>query len=399
MSARGLFIALLLAVGLVLALSPAPAPACPFCGMQGQTLTREVAQAQFVVFGTLSNPKLSNAADALSEGSTDMTIEEVVKSHPYLKDKKQIVLPKYVPVDREREIKWVIFCDFFKDRVDPYRGLPTKNKDLAVYLKGAMALDEKDIGKRLAFFFNYLDHADVEISTDAYKEFANADYKDVLKMLDVGDREAYRNKIIKWLRDPETPAYRYGLYGYLLGKVGKEDDAQVFHDLVDPKRKLGTGIDGLLAGHVSLQPKKGWQEVLRILGNPSEDFNRRYSALRTVRFLWEFSPDLIKPSDLVAAVKLLLDQGDIADLGIEDLRKWKQWQLADEILALYGKESHNVPIIQRAIIRFTLSCPPENKKAADFVARQRKEDPERVKDIEELLRLETPPPKPAEEKK
>src|SRR5262245_47036519 len=117
MTARGLFVAALLSAGLVLILPPAPSPACPFCSMQGQTLTKEVNTAQFVVFGTLSNPKLPADADAITGGTTDMTIEEVVKAHEFLKGKKELVLPKYVPVDREREIKWVIFCDFFRDKL------------------------------------------------------------------------------------------------------------------------------------------------------------------------------------------------------------------------------------------------------------------------------------------
>jgi hypothetical protein len=372
------------------------AACCPFCSGQGQTLTKEVNTASFVVLGSLSNARLSSNVDDIGGGTTDLTIEEVVKAHPFLKDKKQIVLPKYVPVDPERPIKFLVFCDFFRDKIDPYRGIPSKDKDLAIYLKGAVELDEKNTPKRLAFFFGYLDHADLEISTDAYKEFANADYADVIKMVEGGDKKAFREKLIKWLRDANTPAYRYGLYGYLLGCVGGQEDVQIYHELIDPKRGVASGLDGLLAGYVSLQPKEGWEYVRKTLSDPSADFNRRYSALRTARFFWEYRPDLIKHGQVVEAVALLLDQGDIADLAIEDLRKWKQVQLADKILGLYGRESHNVPIIHRAILRFALNCPPENKKAADFVAAQRKLDPDRVKDVEELLRLEVPPPKPPE---
>src|SRR5262245_39856113 len=81
MTSRGLLVAVLLAVGVLvtLALSPAPAASCPFCNAQGLTLSNEISQAQFVVFGTLSNPKLPADADAISGGTTDLTIEEVVK--------------------------------------------------------------------------------------------------------------------------------------------------------------------------------------------------------------------------------------------------------------------------------------------------------------------------------
>ena len=48
---------LLAAVGLLIAFA-AIAMACPFCSMQGQTLTGDVNQASMVVYGTLANAKL-----------------------------------------------------------------------------------------------------------------------------------------------------------------------------------------------------------------------------------------------------------------------------------------------------------------------------------------------------
>jgi hypothetical protein len=114
-----------------------------------------------------------------------------------------------------------------------------------------------------------------------------------------------------------------------------------------------------------------------------------------VRFFWEYRPDLIPKKDLLAAYDLLLDQKDIADIAIEDLRKWKQWGKADRILALYGKDSHNIPIVRRAILRYALSCQDEVPAAKAFVEEQRKLDPKRVKDAEELLKWDDPKPAPA----
>jgi hypothetical protein len=42
-------------------------------------------------------------------------------------------------------------------------------------------------------------------------------------------------------------------------------------------------------------------------------------------------------------------------------------------------------------MRYALSC-PNNEKAAELVRQQRKKDPEWVKDVEELLKLDTPSP-------
>ena len=114
----------------------------------------------------------------------------------------------------------------------------------------------------------------------------------------------------------------------------------------------------------------------------------RYAALRAVRFFWENRTDVIDKKEVVAAAALLLEQADIADLAIEDLRKWQQWQCADQIIALRHKPAFNAPIIGRAILRYALSC-PKNDQARQFIEEMRKKDPETVKDAEELLKLET----------
>ena len=55
MTVRRLILPALLA-GLLFAVAPA-ATACPFCSATGTTLTGEVAQADMIVYGTLSNAK------------------------------------------------------------------------------------------------------------------------------------------------------------------------------------------------------------------------------------------------------------------------------------------------------------------------------------------------------
>src|SRR5256885_9060273 len=57
-----------------------------------------------------------------------------------------------------------------------------------------------------------------------------------------------------------------------------------------------------------------------------------------------------------------LDQPDIVDLAVEDLRKWEQWDLAPKVLALFDKPSHEASIIQRSIIKFALSARSEERR-------------------------------------
>ncbi len=380
-----------------------PAAACPFCSMQGQTLTGEVNQASMVLFGTLTNAQLG----AGGAGTTDFRVEAVVKNNPILGGKKVVTLPRYVPTDNNQN-KYLMFCDVYKGKIDPYRGVPVKGvSDIVKYLQGALAVKDKDISTRLRFFFDYLDNADLEIANDSYKEFGNASYADYAGMA----HKLPADRIAKWLQDPDTPSFRFGLYASMLGHCGTAKHARLLRHMLEEglkkdgakaeapsPRRITSGLDGVLAGYTMLAPKEGWAYVQGLLKDASQEFMVRYAALRAVRFFWDNRPDLIAKKDLVAGACLLLDQGDIADLAIEDLRKWGSWDVSDRVLGLYGKKSHDVPVVRRSILRYALSCP--KSQASAFVEEQRKKDPEMVKDVEELLKLENtaPAPKPVASK-
>ena len=109
---------------------------------------------------------------------------------------------------------------------------------------------------RLRYFFKHFDSADWAISGDAFQEFSNADYKDVR----VAAAKMDPDQIIKMLKDPNTSIARYGLLGLLIGHCGKGDThGKALRDFIDdPKVKQATGLDGLLAGYVLLDPKAGW---------------------------------------------------------------------------------------------------------------------------------------------
>lgn len=371
---------------------------CPFCPAQGRTLSAEVDQANLIVFGTLMNAKRD--PNEFGKGTTDLQLDLIVKDHEFLKGKKVITLPRYVPPDPKNPRKFLVFCEIYKGELDPYRGeAVSADSKIAEYLKGAIAVRNKDAHTKLKYFFQYLDSAEQDISQDAYAEFAIADYKDVSAVAAKLPPETF----VKWLKDPNTPPSRFGLYGYMLGLCGnaKEHAPLLREMLEDPKRKYSSGLDGMLYGYVLLDPKAGWKYLVSLIGDESSEFLTRYAVLRTLRVVWENKTDTIKPEAIMDAMQMLLTQGDIADLPIEDLRRWTRWEMTDKVLELYGQKSHNIPIVKRSIIRFAL-CVPNNPKAAEFIKQRRAEDPERVKDIENLLELEkpvVPEPKKVEPKK
>jgi hypothetical protein len=381
-----LFLAL---AGLVCAAFPSlGASACPFCMEQrGPTLIGDFKQASMVLFGKFTNPRLDKDGN-FEGGSTDFMIEDKLKDDRDIVGKKKVItLPRYVPKSKS---KFLIFCDEYKGKIDPYRGVEVLGgNDIVKYLKGAKEVQDKAIGDRLRYCFDYLDNPELEIALDAYREFAVADYKDYRDMA----KKLPPDKIAGWLKDAKTPPFRYGLYASLLGHCGKDKHAQLLREMLDNKEKRsGSGVDGMLFAYVLLKPKEGWVYVRdQILAKPKEEFQLRYAGLRTIRNFWETRPDVVPKKDIIGGLYLLLDQSDVADFAIEDLRKWKVWEATDKVLQLAKKESHNVAVIRRAILRFALSA-PKNPKVAAYIQAERKRDKEYVNDVEELLKLETETP-------
>jgi hypothetical protein len=375
--------------------APNSVSACPFCTVSGTTLVSEVAQADFILYGSLSNPQRDpDDPTGFGKGTTDLTIEKVIKSNDIVKDKKKITIPKYLPPEPGgKEYKYLIYFNIVNGQIDPYRGeaFPADSK-LPDYLTGAIDVRAKDSATRLRYFFDYLESPDITISSDAYGEFAMADYKEIREVASKLPAEL----ILKWLKDPNTRGSRFGLYGLILGHSGKAADAKAIRDLLDDKdRSYTSGLDGVVTGYIMLNPKDGWEYLNGLIKDSSKDFPIKYAALKTVRFFWEYRPDVIPTSQVLEAMKLLVDNPDIADMPIEDLRKWKVWEFTPLVLSYSNRESHNsTPIINRAILKFAIaaaSLDPKNTSATEFVKAARAKDPKRVEFLEELLKEELKP--------
>ena len=362
-------------------LSTPPALPCPFCSAQGQdaTMRSESKQATLVLYGRIEKTDFARE-------TTEFVIEKVLKPHPALGKTRSITLNRVFSVSEEKRkaSRILVFCDVFKGKLDPYRGIAVEEKNnVDKYVTGVLKVSDKPMADRLAFYFKYLDHPEPIVSTDAFNEFAFADYGDYKDMAAKlpGDR------IYGWLKEGPQP-YRYGLYASMLGhcSTNPKRDATLLRSLVENNQNVTSGLDGILAAVVMIQPKKGWEYLQGILNDPDKKFTRRYSALRAVRFLYDYRPDVISKKELLAAVGKLIQQGDIADLAIEDLRKRKAWDRTDEVLVLMEKKTHQLSVVRRSIIRFALSSPKASAKK--FIAVQRKKDSELVEDVEELLKLE-----------
>jgi hypothetical protein len=381
---------------------------CPFCGAQGQTLTGEVAQADVIIVGVMKNAK-QNSEDP-SKSTTELHISTVVKDHPFMTGKTMIVLNRYQPEDTSNpDAKYMIFAglypktadvvaaglaggaalaNFSNYTFDPYRGDPIGAKgQLAAYLKGAIAIKDKPHPDRLLFYFNHLDDEELTISADAFLEFGNADYKDVAAIAS----KLPVDTLLKWLKDPNTSPSRFGLYGMLVGHAGKKDHAKLLRELLEePKKLYSSGIDGMLAGYIMLDPVGGWEYLVNLIKDPKREFQIRYAGLRTLRFFWDYKTDVVKKPDLLAAMKLLMAHADMADMPIEDLRKRDCWDVTPEVLKLSGERAmmDDSPIMRRAIVKYVLAASAKNKDAEAKINELRQVKAEWVKVAEEALEFE-----------
>ncbi len=378
-----------------------PAHGCPGCGPPtGQTLTSEVAQADFILYGTLTNQKADPKDPTSLKGTTDLKIDTVIKSHALVKDKTVFTIPRYVPPD-PKPYKYMVFFNVVNGDVDPYRGVAVgTDSKLPEYVRGALEVKGKDNATRMKFFFEHLESPDLEISGDAYNEFAVADYKEVADLAP----KLSPATLLKWLKDPNTRASRYGLYGLLLGHCGKESDAKEVRALLDdPERKFSSGLDGMLMGYVLLDKKNGYDYLMKLIANRENEFLVKHAGLKALRFFWEYRPEVLTRKQLLDGMAALMGDKEISDMPMDDLRKWGAWELTSEVLKYAKAESHNsLPINRRAMLKFALAASwadPKNAEAAAYVAACRKEDAERVKLLEELLREEMKPAPKAEPKK
>jgi len=393
--------------------------ACPFCSAQGTTFSGEVSTAHFIVVGTVTGAR--HDPRDFSKGTTDVTIETVVKPNEWLAGRKVLTIPRFIPPDADgKPIKMLLFCELHTAAMytaaagvigaplladprivvlDAYRGeqLGAESK-LADYLKGAFEVRSKDAATRLRYFFDYLDNAELQVSVDALNEFASADYVDVRPTAE----KLPAAKVLSWIKSPGTPQSRLGLYGLILGHCGSKADAAELRALLDKNdNQFAGGLDGILAAYVMLDHVEGWKYLKQLLADPKADQSIRYAVLKVFRFFWDYRSDLVPKEMLLDGMKRIVLMPEMADLAIDDLRKWSRWDQTDLILGLTDAKDHMKEAMnRRAILKFALATPSEKLKAKEYVAKIRKEDPDRVKYVEQALQDEiTPlPPKPTAKK-
>jgi hypothetical protein len=372
------------ALCLVLAALPCPAPACSLCGslQNQQTFRHEIEQAPLVLYGSIANPRfVKNGAPGA--GVTDLHVLRELKPHADFDRRKVIELPRYLPVvDPKNPPKFVVFCKFDKGKLNAYHGRAIRSDAVLKYLEGASAFKAKDRTAALLYYFRFLDHEDETIAGDAFLEFARSSDQEVGQVA----RHLPDKRLRKLLANPKTPGERLGLYAFLLGAVGGDQDAELLRGMIlKPSERHVNALDGLLSGYIHLRPRAGWDLATAILADSKRSFSERFAVARTLRFYQGWKPAETR-KEVLRCLAVMIPDGEIADLAIDDLRRWKMWDLTGAVLSQHGKASHDSPITRRTIVRYAISCP--EPAARQFVSDLRRRDPELIRELEEALAAE-----------
>jgi len=358
-------------------LAIAPARACSFCGpglsKQG-TLREQALKADAIILGTLKNAKLG---EDIRSGTTEFHFDDTVKACAELRSAKILVLPRYIPGAEQQ----LFFFSVVEGKPDVVAGVPG-SAALAAYIRAAAKLNGQPIAARLGFFFRYLDSTDATIAGDAFAEFAKATDAEIA----LAKAELKPATLRKFLADPKTPADRLGVYAMLLGLCDDRDSVDNLAKSLTGTltERVSSNLGGFLAGYILLDAKAGWKRLNEILRDAERPFEQRLAAVGAVRYFQANRPAESK-AELLDCYRDLLGERDFADVALDDLRRWRWWDLTPEVLKHYGKPTHAAPIIRNGIIRYALTCPDADCKK--FAAALRESDPKLVARIEESLKL------------
>ncbi len=370
------------AATVTVAIGVSPAAACSLCsGINLRTTLRmDVELAKAVYYGSISNPRFTD--NGLGKGITDFHVEQVLKLTPNAPKPRLLELNSYIPVlDKQNPPKFIVFCEIIDGKPKVYTARTVESPAVLRYLEKIKSLNVMKRSEFLKKYFDYLDHDDPTIAEDAFLEFAHADDRDV------GEVGPHLDpvKLRKLLTDPETDPRHLSLLAFLLGTCGKEKDAELLRNMLDsPSQRARQAFDGLLGGYMQLRPKTGWKLTEKLLSDQKRSFLQRMDAVRTVRFYHNWKPGVYR-QQIERCHKVMIADGDLATQAIDDLRRWKRWNLTSHILDQWGKDSHKAPSTRRTIVAYALFCP--EAEAAAFIKRLRRDAGTRafVEDIEERL--------------
>ena len=342
--------------------------ACPFCSAVAMTFSDQLNSNDIAVVAKLIEiPPPSDDPNA-DFPKAEFEIEQVLKGKKFVGESmtfKTQLVGNY-PIGQK----------FLVMGVDPPKvswTTPMKATDRVFkYLSDIQTLPEKG-PERLIFFQDFFEDKESVLAFDAYDEFAQAPYEDLIAMKDQMDRE----KIIGWINNPETSVSRRRLYFTMLGVCGKPEDTQLLEDLINSgSRKKRAGLDALIACYLTLKGEDGVDLIEKtFLEDQEVDYVDTLAAVSALRFHGT-EVEVIPKKRIVVAIRHLLDRPKMADMIIPDLARWKDWSVMERLVQMFKDADSDSNWLRVPVITYLRACPkPEAKQ---YIEELRKIDPESV---------------------
>lgn len=379
-----------------------PVFACPFCGEKTRTLSELVAESDYVVLAQWA----STTAESVPEQVTKYEIVQVVRDPgKAYKPAQSISFERIIP-GKSGDLVLILGKRPItgKSELANWRD-PIEMSEVAFQYVMQAPSPESPIEKRLLYFSRFLEYPDPVIAKDAYGEFANSAYKDIVPVA----RKLTPAQLRKWIFESDVQGWemRRGIYGMMLGLCGDDSDASRLEAVIreNPTDKIRVGIDGMIGGYLLLKGADGLKLVeenkLAAEGIP---FTETYAAMTALRFMWTYGDGRIPAARLKEALRVMLKREDVAELAITDLARWKDWEIQKRLYDLYGSDGeYGTRRLKKAIIGFMVASirdvpkgkvtPVNSEKTPEHVLQGRKyleelrkEDPHLVKEVEKFFR-------------
>jgi hypothetical protein len=362
------------------------APGCPFCPPTQPTFSEQLAEADVACLVKWVSATQTESDEVGTASTTFETIEAIRGGEPGFKPTATITI-EFLRTGKPGDL----FLLFGKRDEDDKIGwsAPVEVTELSYqYIRQAPPL-EAAADVRLKYFLKFLEFPDPTIANDAFAEFSRARYEDVAQLAHALPRE----KIRRWLDNPETSKVRLGFYGLMLGLCGNSDDAQFLEDRIFAPvapDDVRLGIDGMIGGFLLLRGEDGLRRIVEGKLQPSDTPRTDlFAMLNALRFAGEYCRDRLPIAHVRAAARQFLDRDDFAELVLPDLARWKDWSVLDRLVAQFGKEPFADDGGKLKIIQFAQAClkdrpadgetPPRIIAAKAFLERVESESPDLIR--------------------
>lgn len=351
---------------------------CPFCGTAKQTMRQDIESMDVIAIGELvAGPTSAKEID----GFANFQIKSIVKGQDVVSLGQTVEIIYFGPAKSERK--------FLLMGTDPTQ--ITWSSPMALSADGVNYIDKltsipEDPVERLKFYQGYLEHEDSLLARDAYDEFAVAPYEDVKSLKPHMERE----KLVKWVQDPNVSPERKRLYFTLLGICGLKEDAKMVEKLItDDSVESKAGMDATIACYLTLSGDEGLPLIEeRFLKNKKSQYPATYAAVSALRF-HATEGGVLTRDKVLHALHTVLDRPVVADLVIPDLARLKDWSQIDKMVELFKTADEDSSWVRVPIVNYLRTCPLPS--AAEKIIELEAIDPKTVQRAKTLYPVVAPP--------